>query len=87
MGSIVSTMTIIYAGRSGFQILAGTRELSLLQNNQTSSSTHPASISMKTRALSLAVKVASEYNLTTHIHLEPSLKISGTNLHSTCFPP
>jgi len=55
-GSTVSTMTTIYAERSGFQISAGTRELFPLQNMQTSSSTHPASNSMKIRALSQAVK-------------------------------
>jgi hypothetical protein len=49
-------MTKIYAARSGVQILAEARELSLLQNIQTISSTHPASNSMKTRAFSLAVK-------------------------------
>jgi len=55
-GSTVSTMTRIYTEISGVQNLAGTRELSLLQNIHTSSSTHPASNSMKTRAISLAVK-------------------------------
>jgi len=55
-GSTVSTMTTIYTEISGVQILAGTRDLSLLQNIQTSSSAHPASNSMKTRAISLAVK-------------------------------
>jgi hypothetical protein len=42
-GSIFSTMTNIYAGRSGIQISAETKEPSLLQNIQTSSSAHPAS--------------------------------------------
>jgi hypothetical protein len=54
--SIVSKMTKIYAGRSGVQILAGAIELSIVQNIQISSSTHSASISMKSRAFSLAVK-------------------------------
>jgi hypothetical protein len=49
-------MTTIYTEISGVQILAGTTELSLLQNIQTSSSAHPASNSMKTRTFSLAVK-------------------------------
>jgi len=55
-GSMVSTITRIYAARSGVQILEGARELSFLQNIQASSSAHPASNSMKTRAFSLAVK-------------------------------
>lgn len=59
-GSTVSTVTGIYAGRSGFQILAGARELSLLQNMQTRSSAHPASNSKKTTALSLAVKLTGQ---------------------------
>jgi hypothetical protein len=41
--STVSTVTRIYAGRSGVQILAEVRELPLLQNTQASSGTHPAS--------------------------------------------
>jgi len=45
----VST-TKIYAGRYGVQILAGAIELSILQNIQTSSGTHPDSKSMKSRA-------------------------------------
>jgi hypothetical protein len=49
-------MTRIYAGGSGVQILAEARELSLLQNIQISSITHPASNSIKTRAFSLGVK-------------------------------
>jgi hypothetical protein len=35
-GSTVSAMTRIYVGRSGVQILAEARELSLLENIQTS---------------------------------------------------
>jgi len=73
MGSTVSTVTSIYAGRYGVQILAVTRELSLLQNFQTSSSTHPASNS----SFSSGSKVASADSLTTHIHIEPRLKIGG----------
>ena len=46
-GSTFNTMTSIYAGRSSVQILAWTRELYLLQNIQTSSSTHPTSNSIK----------------------------------------
>ena len=55
-GSRISTMSRIYAGTPGVQILAEAIELSLLQNIQTSSSTQPASNSMKTRPFSLAVK-------------------------------
>jgi hypothetical protein len=54
--SIISTVTKIYNGRYGVQILAEASELSLLQNIQTNSSAHPASNSMKTTAFSLAVK-------------------------------
>jgi hypothetical protein len=60
-------------GRSGVQILAGARELSLFQNIQTSSSTHPASNS----SFFSGSKVASADSLTNHICLGPSLKISG----------
>jgi hypothetical protein len=55
-GSIVSTITRIYTGRSGVQTLDRARELSFLQNIQASSSAHPASNSMKNRAFSLTVK-------------------------------
>jgi hypothetical protein len=69
----VITITQIYAGRSAAQILAGAIQLSLLQNIQTSSSTHPVSNS----SFSSSSKVASADNLTTHICLEPNLNISG----------
>ena len=81
-GTLVSTMTRIYAGRSGVQISAGAIELSLLQNMQTSSSTHPASYS----GFLSGSKVASADSLTTHIHLEPSLKISGALPLCNLFP-
>jgi len=55
-GSMVSTITGIYAGRFGNQILKEAREQSFLHNMQASSNTHPASNSMKTRAISVAVK-------------------------------
>ena len=64
-GSMVSAITRIYVGRSGVQILDRTRELSFLQNIQTSYSTHAASNSMKTRTFSLAVKWPRE---TDHSH-------------------
>ena len=44
------SMTRIYAGRSGVQISAGAIELSILQKIQTTSSAHPVSKSMKSRA-------------------------------------
>jgi len=69
-------MTRIYAGRSAVQILAGAIELSIFQNIQTSSSTQPASKSMKSSFFS-GSKVASADSRTTHICLEPSLQISG----------
>jgi len=72
-GSTVSAMTRIYTGISGVQIFAGARELSLLKNIQTSSSTHPAFNS----CFFSGSTVASAESLTTHICLEPSLKISG----------
>jgi hypothetical protein len=65
-------LTSIYGGRSGVQILAETRDLSLLQNIQTSSNTNPASNS---RCFS-ENKLANADSLTTHINIEPSLKIS-----------
>jgi hypothetical protein len=55
-GSMVSTITRIYAGRSGVQILDGARELSFLQNIQPSSSYHPAPNSMKNTAISVTTK-------------------------------
>jgi len=72
-GSIFSTMIRIYTGRSEVQISAGTRELSLLQNIQISSSDHPASNS----SFFSANKVTRTDSLTSHIHLQASLKISG----------
>jgi hypothetical protein len=71
----VSTLARIYPGRSVFQILEGARELSLLKIIQSTSSTHPASNPMKTRASSLEVIWA--LGLITHIHIVPSLKFGG----------
>jgi len=71
-GRIISKMTKIYAGRSGVQILAGATELSHLQNIQTSSSSHPAS----NYSFDSGSKLAWADNLTTHIRLQPSFKIS-----------
>jgi len=72
-GSIISKVTKICAGRSGVQISAGARGLAILQNIQTSSSANPASKS----SFFSGSKEAQMDSLTTHIHLEPSLKISG----------
>jgi len=66
-------MSSIYAGSFGVQISAEARELSLLQNIQTSSTAHPA---YKSSFFS-GSKVASADSLTTHICLQQSLKISG----------
>jgi len=54
--SIVSTIIRICIGRSGVQILDRGKALFLLQNIHASSSTHPASNTMKNRAISVAVK-------------------------------
>jgi hypothetical protein len=55
-GAAVSTMTWIYAGRSGVQILAGATELSILQNIQDQLQ-HPTSLQFnKIQSFSLAVK-------------------------------
>jgi hypothetical protein len=56
--------------------MAGATEKSLLQNIQNSSSTEPASKSIKTRAFFLAVKWP-EWSLNTHICPQPSLKFCG----------
>jgi hypothetical protein len=83
-GSIVSTVTRIYYGQYGVQILAGVKDLSFFQNIQTSSSTPPASNSMTTRALSLAVKWPGQtvWPLTSVLgQVYISLQLY---LHSTC---
>ena len=72
-GSIISKRTRINAGRSGVQFLTGAIELTVLQNFQTSPSTHPAPNS----SFSSGSKLASSDSLTTHISLDPILKISG----------
>ena len=72
-GSTDCTMTRIYTGRYGVQIFAQATEQSPLQNIQTSSSTHPPSNS----SFFSGSKVASAENLTTHIYVVQSLKISG----------
>jgi hypothetical protein len=80
-GSTVTTVTRIYNGRYGVQILTEAKELSILQYIQNSSSTH--TVSPKPTPLNenhsffTGGKVAIADSLTTHIHLEPSLKISG----------
>jgi hypothetical protein len=58
---------------------AGTRELSVLQNIQPSSRAHSVSNPIKPEFFS-GSKVASADSLTTHIRLQPSLKISGAIL-------
>ena len=55
-GSMVSTISTTYAGRSGVQILDGARELSFLKNHPGEPCSQPASNSMNARSISLAVK-------------------------------
>jgi hypothetical protein len=59
-GGTVSTMTRIYAGRSGVQKLVEAEELYFNQNIQIISSAHPAYNSMKTTPFYLAVKWPGE---------------------------
>jgi hypothetical protein len=70
--STVITMSKIYTGRFGVQILAPATELSLFQIIHTNSSTHPASNSMKNQSFFSDSKVARADSLTTHICLEQS---------------
>jgi len=56
MDGKASRGTKLWAGRYRVQIPEEARDLSLLQNNQTSSWTHPGSYSMATGALSLGIK-------------------------------
>ena len=72
-GSTVSTITTIYTEISGVQNLAGTTELSLLQNIYTSSSTHLN----ENQSYFPGSKVTSADSLITHVHLGRSLKFSG----------
>ena len=62
-----STMTRIYTGRSGVQILAEARELFHHQNIQTSSSTNPAFNSIKTTAFPVAVKGQGRQSKNSHL--------------------
>ena len=72
-GNMISKLARIYVGRSAVQILAGARKLYLIQKIQTSSRAQPASKSSFFSGRDLA----SAEILTTHICLEPSLKITG----------
>jgi len=74
---IVSTMTSIYTGRSGVQILAEARELFPHQNIQTSTSAHPVSNSTETTVFLSGSKMSWARSLTTIICLETNLHISG----------
>ena len=65
-------MTRIYAVRSGGQIVAGARELNILQTSKPV----PMPTQPPTPAFSLAVKLPG-HSMPTHISLEPSLTISG----------
>ena len=86
-GSIVSTMTRIYTGRSGALILAEARELPHLHNIQTISSAHPASNSIKTTVFSLAVKWPEQTVWTLSSIYSQVYESVELNLHSTCLPP
>ena len=72
-GSIISKMTRKYTGWTGVRILAGARELSLLQNITTSSSSQRDC----NYSFFSFIKLGRAEILTTHIRLEPVLKISG----------
>jgi len=71
--------TRLRAGRSRFRIRVGARGFSFLHTVQTGSGAHPASYSIGTGSPPpLPVKAAVfRVKLTTHLHLMPSLKISG----------
>jgi len=72
----VDIASVLQAGRNGVRIPAGTRDFFLLQNVQTGSGAHRASYLMGTEALSRGKRNRS-VKLTTHLHLEARLRISG----------
>jgi hypothetical protein len=77
----ISTVTGIFDGISDVHILAAATQLSLLQNIQTHSSTHPASNSMKTNAFSInGSKLARADSLTTHSCLEFQKSVESQKL-------
>jgi hypothetical protein len=77
-GSAVSMVTRRWVARSMFQILAEVRDLSLLQNIQTSSETHRLN---EYHALFPHVWSGWGMRQTTHLHLVPRLRTSAA-IHS-----
>jgi len=76
MGSIFSAVTKIYDGRSGVQILAEARLLLFSKTSRPAPVPTQPQINENQNFFS-GSKLAKEDTLTTYIHLEPSLKISG----------
>ena len=72
----VDTATVLEAGRKGVRIPAGSRDFSLLQNVQTGPGARRASYLMSTGALSRGKRNRS-VNLSTQLHLEGRLRMSG----------
>jgi hypothetical protein len=73
-----SKMTGIYTGRSEVQILAAAKELSLLQNIQTSSQ-HPPSLQLNENQNPFSGReMTTTHSLNIRICLEQSLEISGS---------
>jgi hypothetical protein len=66
---------MLFAGRSGFRMLAGARDFSLFQKVQTGSGTHQTSCWMSTGVHSRQTSTRG-LNLRTH-HLGPKLRKSG----------
>jgi hypothetical protein len=73
LGCIVSTMTRLWAGQSRVPMLVWDRDLSLLQNIQTSSRAQPASYWSGSAVCSSGPSV----KLTTHLHLMWRLRMCG----------
>jgi len=75
-GSIGSTMTRAYAGRSGFEISDRSKR-TISSPKYADQNQHPPSLQLNdNQSFISGSKVASADSLTTHIHLEPSLKIN-----------
>lgn len=74
-----SIVNRLWFGRSGFQILVGAREVSLLENIHTGFGTHPASHSMGLGG-GCCMKFVTDF------HLAFRLRLSGVYLYSSCMP-
>ena len=73
--SVVGIATMLLAERSGVQILAETRDFSLLRSVQIGCAAHPASYSM---IIGIFPWISSRgVKLIIHLHLVPRLKMSG----------